>query len=115
MHAPACPRAAGLASRAERRPTRLQCLEAAAPAGQTPPWVDEFTPLNDRQDVAPLPLPPVRHACHVTLVRREHSTRLRASQPPATLTLQFLAGAARTEHLERGGPHARQQRLVGAH
>lgn len=81
------------------RSTTCNCTPATGAA--TTPWVDVFTPLDDRRDAQPLALPALRQACTVTLVRTIHCFR-----PTLSVTLVRLrhcrCGTARARGTQQG-------------
>ena len=92
-------------------PHRSTCAAAVADAEtleSTYKWqgIDEFTELNDRRDVQPLPLPLVTAPLRVVLVRHGQSTwnasgRIQGSSDFAVLTPKGEAQADTTRQMVR--------------
>lgn len=83
---------------------------AAAPASKTSVslWTgsDEYTALNDRRDLPPLPLPPLAARKRVLLVRHGQSTwnaegRIQGSSDLSVLSDKGVAQAQRTRDMVR--------------
>ena len=75
-------RVAARSARASRRALRSRVVASGGEADWAWTGADAFTPLGDRQDAPPLPLPPLRRPHKVVLVRCEAG---RATPPPLTL------------------------------
>jgi hypothetical protein len=81
---------------------------AEAPAAWTWTGEDAFTPLGDRVDAPPLPLPPISERRRVVLVRHGQSTwnaegRIQGSSDWSRLTDKGAAQAETTRDMVRGG------------
>ena len=93
-----------------RRPTRGSDARRAASASSTEQWAwtgaDEFTPLGDRVDAPPLPLPAITARRRVVLVRHGQSTwnaegRIQGSSDFSRLTPKGVQQAETTHEMVR--------------